>query len=122
MTMMAAFNGLGMTLGSLPRLSRAKTRSISAENPAGEKGRGGMATEGTGADCARDLGQGWKVSPSVVIEPGQTYTIADIEGPHDLPDILPMLPLVELNGKGEGETQVVGLYPPVMEIMDFQYR
>lgn len=40
-----------------------------------------MATEGTGAGCARDMGQGWKVSPSVVIRSGQTYTIADIEGP-----------------------------------------
>ena len=40
-----------------------------------------MATEGTGAECARDLGQGWKVSPSVVIRPGETYTLADIAGP-----------------------------------------
>ena len=29
-----------------------------------------MATEGTGARAARDLGQGWKISPSVRIEPG----------------------------------------------------
>jgi hypothetical protein len=78
---MSNFNGLGMNLGNLPRLSKAKTRSISAENPTGEKGKGGMATDGTGARCARDLGQGWKVSPSVVIEAGQTYTLADIEGP-----------------------------------------
>jgi hypothetical protein len=75
------FNGLGLGLGNLPRLSKARTRSISAENPTGEKGHGGMATEGTGAQCARDLGQGWKVSPSVRIEPGQTYTLADIQGP-----------------------------------------
>jgi len=79
--MMTAFNYLGMTLGNLSRLSKAKTRSISAENPSGEKGKGGMAAEGTGASCARDLGLGWKVSPSVVIEPGQTYVVADIEGP-----------------------------------------
>jgi hypothetical protein len=78
---MAGFNGLGMGLGNLARLSAAVTRSISAENPQGEKGRGGMATEGTGARCARDLGQGWKISPSVVIEPGQVYTLADIDGP-----------------------------------------
>ena len=37
---MAAFNGLGMNLGNLARLSPAKTRSISAENPTGEKGQG----------------------------------------------------------------------------------
>ena len=44
-----AFDGLGMGLGNLSRLSRAKTRSISPENFTGEKGKGGMATEGTGA-------------------------------------------------------------------------
>jgi hypothetical protein len=78
---MPAFNGLGMSLGNLPRLSTARTRSISAENFTGEKGKGGMATEGQGASAARDLGQGWKVSPSVPVEPGQTYVVADIEGP-----------------------------------------
>lgn len=62
-------------------MSPAKTRSISAENFTGAKGQGGMATEGTGAECARDLGQGWKVSPSVNIAPGQTLTVADIDGP-----------------------------------------
>ncbi len=56
-------------------------RSISAENFTGEKGAGGMATEGTGADCARELGQGWKVSPSVRIQAGQTFAMADIAGP-----------------------------------------
>ena len=75
------FNGLGMNMGNLARLSNAETRSISAENFTGEKGRGGMATEGTGAGCARELGQGWKVSPSVGIEAGQTFEMADIEGP-----------------------------------------
>ena len=61
---MAEFNGLGMHLGNVSRLSDAETRSISAENPTGAKGRGGMATEGTGAQAARELGQGWKVSPA----------------------------------------------------------
>jgi hypothetical protein len=51
-----AFNGLGMNLGNLSRLSNAKSRSISPENFRGEKGKGGMATEGTGAKPARDLG------------------------------------------------------------------
>jgi hypothetical protein len=78
---MAVFNGLGMNMGNLSRISAAKTRSISPENFTGEKGKGGMATEGTGAGCARDLGQGWKISPSVVIKPGETFTIADIDGP-----------------------------------------
>ncbi|MFN2158115.1 MAG: glycoside hydrolase family 172 protein [Anaerolineae bacterium] len=78
---MASFNGLGMNMGNLARLSAAQTRSISPENFTGEKGKGGMATEGTGARAARDLGQGWKISPSVVIEPGQTFELADIAGP-----------------------------------------
>src|SRR5512137_1116016 len=82
-TMMAqqSFNGLGMTMGTLSRLSHAKSRSISAENFTGEKGKGGMATEGTGANCARDLGQGWKVSPSIRVQPGECRELADIEGP-----------------------------------------
>jgi hypothetical protein len=74
------FNGLGMNLGNLSRLSNAQTRSISPENFTGEKGKGGMATEGTGADCARDLGLGWKISPSIVIHPGETFELANIEG------------------------------------------
>jgi hypothetical protein len=68
-----------MNLGNLSRLSHAKTRSISAENPTGEKGKGGMATEGTGANCARDLGRGWKISPSMRVQPGETLTLADIQ-------------------------------------------
>jgi len=35
------FNGLGLNLGNLSRLSAAETRSISAENPTGAKGQGG---------------------------------------------------------------------------------
>jgi len=42
---------------------------------------GGMATEGTGKICAKDLGQGWKISPSVKVAPGETFEIANIEGP-----------------------------------------
>ncbi len=69
-----------ISLTSLPLLSDAQTRSISPENFTGEKGKGGMATEGTGANAARELGQGWKVSPSVRIETGETFTLAEIDG------------------------------------------
>jgi hypothetical protein len=75
MTNTYSFNGLGMNLGVLPRLSSAKSRSISAENFSGEKGRAGMATEGTGAYSSRDLGQGWKVSPSIILSPQSTFTL-----------------------------------------------
>jgi hypothetical protein len=78
---MSDFNGLGMHLGNLSRLSNAKTRSLSPENFSGEKGGGGRATEGTGAQAGRELGVGWKLSPSVRIEAGQTFTVADIDGP-----------------------------------------
>ena len=61
-------------------IGTGKTRSISPENFDGAKGKAGMATEGTGAGCARELGQGWKVSPSVRIEPHTLFTMAENEG------------------------------------------
>jgi hypothetical protein len=78
---MVTFNGLGMNMGNLARLSNAQTRSICPENFTGEKGKGGMATEGTGAKAAAGLGQGWKISPSVEILAGETFLLADIQGP-----------------------------------------
>ena len=79
--MVESFNGLNMHMGNLSRLSDAKTRSISPENLTGEKGKGGMATEGTGAERARDLGRGWKISPSIKMGAGDTCILADIQGP-----------------------------------------
>jgi hypothetical protein len=67
-------------LGDLHRIIDAETRSISPENPTGERGRGGRAQEGTGAGFARDLGRGWKISPSVRISPGQVLELASIRG------------------------------------------
>jgi len=75
------FSGLDLNLGNLYRLSQAQSRSISPENFTGEKGKAGMATEGTGKGAARDLGQGWKVSPSVHIPAGSTFTLGEIKGP-----------------------------------------
>ncbi len=77
---MTPFNGLGLHLGNLARLSTARTRSISPENFTGEKGRGALASDGTGANAARDLGRGWKISPSIVITPGETRVLANIDG------------------------------------------
>jgi hypothetical protein len=65
-------NNIPMGLDNIALLSDEISRSISAENPAGEKGKGAMAAEGTGAQAARELGVGWKVSPSKIIEPGNT--------------------------------------------------
>jgi hypothetical protein len=77
----SSYNGLNLSMGNLSRLSHAKSRSISPENLTGEKGKGGMATEGTGAKAARDLGQGWKISPSLLVGPKKTITLAEIQGP-----------------------------------------
>jgi hypothetical protein len=73
-------DGIGNSLSTLYRLSGAKTFSISPENLTGEKGKGGMATEGTASHQARELGQGWKVNPYVIIPAGATFTIAEING------------------------------------------
>jgi len=57
-----------------------RTFSISPENFSGEKGKGGMAIEGTGAMAARELGQGWKVNPYIKIEGNTKVNLADIKG------------------------------------------
>ncbi|MFN8530595.1 MAG: glycoside hydrolase family 172 protein [Anaerolineae bacterium] len=75
------FNGLGVDLSNVARVSKAKSRSISAENFTGAKGEGGKAIEGTGASHAVGLGQGWKISPSINMEPHSTATLAVIDGP-----------------------------------------
>ncbi len=74
------FDGLYLNLGNLCRLSHAQSRSISPENFTGEKGKGGMSTDGPALRAARELGQGWKVSPYVKIPPAETFIMADIQG------------------------------------------
>jgi hypothetical protein len=81
------FNGIESNMSNLFKLSDAKSRSISPENFTGEKGKGGMATEGTGSKASRDLGQGWKVSPSVRIKSKTTFTVAEITGPGSIQHI-----------------------------------
>ena len=75
-------------LTGLPLLNDMETRSISAENPTGEKGKGGMAIPNpsepkpaASARAADDLGQGWKVRPFIRINAGETATLMDVEGP-----------------------------------------
>lgn len=75
------FDGVGRDMGNLHRISKAVTRSISPENFTGEKGRGAMAIEGPAEHAARNLGQGWKVSPYVRILAGETFEMGSIEGP-----------------------------------------
>lgn len=73
--------GLGWNLGTLPFLSNAQTRSISAENYKGEKGKGGMATEGAMGFASKHIGPGWKVSPCVNLSAKELFTVAEIDGP-----------------------------------------
>ena len=81
------FDGIESNMSNIFRLSDARSRSISPENFAGAKGEGGMAPEGTGKNPSRDLGKGWKVSPSVVIKAHTTFTVAEIDGPGSIQHI-----------------------------------
>ncbi|MDX9883896.1 MAG: DUF2961 domain-containing protein [Prolixibacteraceae bacterium] len=85
----SGFNGLDMNMGNLYRLSNAESRSVSPENFTGGKGKGGMAriedkdqrNVANAHNAARDLGQGWKVNPFIIIKPNETFTLAEIDGP-----------------------------------------
>lgn len=68
------------SLGNLPLITDAVSRSLSAENPTGEPGKGATAETGVN-EWARDLGKGWKLRPYIDIQPGETVTIADVDGP-----------------------------------------
>ncbi|MCI5825535.1 MAG: DUF2961 domain-containing protein, partial [Arcanobacterium sp.] len=69
-----------MMLEPFKRHDGVQSRAITAENPNGAKGAGGAATRGFSEKAAKWLGQGWKVSPCIEIEPGGTAEIANIEG------------------------------------------
>ncbi len=84
------FNGLDMNMSTLSKLSDAKTRSISPENYTGAKGSGGMADPVADSGkrnvanawpAAQDLGKGWKVNPFIEVRGGETFTIAEMDGP-----------------------------------------
>ena len=79
--------GLQPGLGGLPFLGQSRTRSISAENPTGEKGKGGMATPDPSdpkpayaAHLGVKLGQGWKIRPFLRVNAKKTATLMDITG------------------------------------------
>ena len=81
-----SFSGLQCDLATLSLLSDARTRSICGENRTGAKSGGARDFPPTGPDgrpagVARDLGQGWKVHAWDPIAPGETFVMADIEGP-----------------------------------------
>lgn len=69
-----------MSLPDIALRSSLTSRSISAENPTGGAGAGARAVVGNSAVHARDLGEGWKVSPNVTLTAGTETCIADIRG------------------------------------------
>jgi hypothetical protein len=77
---MSTLFGLNLGLGTIPLISEAVTRSISAENPTGAVG-GGAHEVPEQDHPASPLGQGWKVRPCITLEPSTTTTLADIVGP-----------------------------------------
>ncbi|MFW5653163.1 MAG: glycoside hydrolase family 172 protein [Planctomycetota bacterium] len=71
-------------LGAITRISDAETRSITAENPTGERGGGAKANVGDDTNttqAASELGRGWKVRPCIHLDAGQSADIVDVEGP-----------------------------------------
>ena len=99
--------GLNSGLGALPLITNARTRSISAENPTGEKGKGGMVVpdpegpEWPVSSPARALGRGWKVRPYVWLRSGESTTLMDVDGPGVIQHIW-MTTQREWRGSGRG--------------------
>ena len=69
-------------LNDLTLKKNIRTFSVSPENPTGEKGNGAKALigEGSASAAARDLGQGWKVNPYIVLPEKSVAVLADIKG------------------------------------------
>ena len=67
-------------LNNLTIKKEIRAFSVSPENLTGEKGKGGMAAEGSASYAARELGRGWKVNPYLVSQPGEVLVLADIKG------------------------------------------
>lgn len=68
------FDAFWNGLGTLPLVTGGRSRAVNAENPRGEKGKGGMA--------AGALGPSRKGSPCLgEIKPGETALLGEIDGP-----------------------------------------
>ena len=75
------YHPLSFGLSNVPFLVDGVTRSISPENPRGEKGAGAREIPPPGRGPAAHLGKGWKVRPCVTMPAGSTLTLAEIDGP-----------------------------------------
>ena len=107
------FSGLIPGLGTLPLLTEMRTRSISAENPTGAKGKGGMAIPDPTdpnlphSSHASDLGQGWKVRPFLNAKAHETVTLMDVEGPGTIQHIWIV---TDKEWRGQGRACVLRFY------------
>jgi lysophospholipase L1-like esterase len=70
-------------LETLFLLSDAESRSISPENLSGGKGMGSRVEleDGSAKVAAAKLGKGWKVNPYIIVQPGETLTMGEADGP-----------------------------------------
>ena len=100
-------------LANLPILTDAQTRSVSAENPTGEKGQGGMGVPNPAdphlpfSKAASDLGQGWKVNPFLKPKAHETVTLMDVDGPGVVQHIWMA---TETDWRGNGRASVLRFY------------
>lgn len=67
-------------ISSLPLVGDSETRSISAENPTGEKG-GGASAIPDAHNPASQLGKGWKVRPAIDLPGHSKVVLASVAGP-----------------------------------------
>lgn len=70
---------LGCNMSNLFALRNIKSRTINAENPTGEPGKGCMAVPDDKSP-ARELGVSWKVRPCLNVKPKETLIMADYHG------------------------------------------
>ena len=71
---------MNIDLSNLYLKRKAVSRSLSAENPTGEKGMGARE-DPHGEGPARELGVGWKVRPCLTLKAGETTVLMDHAGP-----------------------------------------
>src|SRR5450756_516295 len=72
------FNGTQMNLGNIMKLSNAVTRSITAENVYGEKGKGGMADLSVASqEEVKKIGQKWDGPNPCARDPAKTVHFDD---------------------------------------------
>jgi len=103
----------GSGLADLANLVPMRTRSISAENPTGERGGGARAIPRLNdpsvphSAAAIDLGPGWKVRPFLKPRAGETVTLMDVDGPGVIQHIWMA---TEPNWKGNGRACILRFY------------